>query len=122
MSKNVNYNLGSRVKTLRENRGWSQEKLATKVGVTTAYLGDIERNTKNPTFHVITHIAQAFCMSLAEFFDEQVLPTADDLEFIDREIIQELSTFTDPMDKKSILKIILLIKSLQSTPNKKEPE
>ena len=37
MSKNVNYNLGGRVKTLRENRGWSQEKLATKVGVTTAY-------------------------------------------------------------------------------------
>ncbi|WP_288153935.1 helix-turn-helix domain-containing protein [uncultured Sharpea sp.] len=110
MSKNVNYNLGGRVKTLRENRGWSQEKLATKVGVTTAYLGDIERNTKNPTFHVITHIAQAFCMSLTEFF------------FIDREIIQELSTFTDPMDKKSILKIILLIKSLQSTPDKKELE
>ncbi|WP_173432383.1 helix-turn-helix domain-containing protein [Sharpea azabuensis] len=51
MSKNVNYNLGGRVKTLRENRGWSQEKLATKVGVTTAYLGDIERNTKNPTFY-----------------------------------------------------------------------
>ena len=122
MSKNVNYNLGSRVKTLRENRGWSQEKLATKVGVTTAYLGDIERNTKNPTFHVITHIAQAFCMSLAEFFDEQVLPTADDLEFIVRDIIQELSTFTDPVDKKSILKIILLIKSLQPTPNKNEPE
>ena len=118
MSKNVNYNLGGRVKTLRENRGWSQEKLATKVGVTTAYLGDIERNTKNPTFHVITHIAQAFCMSLTEFFDEQ----SDDLEFIDREIIQELSTFTDPMDKKSILKIILLIKSLQSTPDKKELE
>ena len=61
-------------------------------------------------------------MSLTEFFDEQILPSSDDLEFIDREIIQELSTFTDPMDKKSILKIILLIKSLQSTPDKKELE
>ena len=63
-----NYNIGSRIKTLRLESGLSQEQLALKAEITTVYLGQIERNEKNPTIKLVEKISNAFGLSLSELF------------------------------------------------------
>lgn len=48
-------------------RGLSQEQLALASGITTTYLGLLERNLKNPTIKVIEQICNALQISLQDF-------------------------------------------------------
>jgi transcriptional regulator with XRE-family HTH domain len=59
--------VSARVKSLRKEREWSLEQLATASGVSRSMLSQIERNAANPTLAVTCKIAQAFGISLAEF-------------------------------------------------------
>lgn len=65
----VSSQVSERVKTLRQQRGWSLEELAAASGVSRSMLSQIERNQANPTLAVTCKIAQAFGMSLAEFVE-----------------------------------------------------
>jgi len=58
--------LGSRVKSLRTERGWSLEAMASASGVSRSMLSQIEREQANPTLAVTLRIAQAFGMTLGE--------------------------------------------------------
>lgn len=44
------FSIGTRVRELRQANHMSQEQLAFASDITTAYLGQIKRNEKNPTF------------------------------------------------------------------------
>jgi transcriptional regulator with XRE-family HTH domain len=61
--------VSARVKSLRQQRGWSLEQLSAASGVSRSMLSQIERNAANPTLAVTCKIAQAFGMSLAEFVE-----------------------------------------------------
>jgi transcriptional regulator with XRE-family HTH domain len=63
----VSSHVSERVKTLRQQRGWSLEELSAASGVSRSMLSQVERNEANPTLAVTCKIAQAFAMSLAEF-------------------------------------------------------
>src|SRR5690349_24569824 len=65
----INKHLGARVKSLRAERGWSLEQLATASGVSRSMLSDIEREQANPTLAVTLRIAQAFGMALGELIE-----------------------------------------------------
>ena len=39
--------LGERIKALRQERGWSQEELAFRIGVDRTYQSDVERGMRN---------------------------------------------------------------------------
>lgn len=65
----LNGQVSERVKTQRQQRGWSLEQLASASGVSRSMLSQIERSEANPTLAVTCKIAQAFGMSLAEFVD-----------------------------------------------------
>jgi transcriptional regulator with XRE-family HTH domain len=58
--------LGDRVRTLRSQRGWSLEELATVSGVSRSMLSQIERNETNPTVVVALAISKALGVSLDE--------------------------------------------------------
>jgi transcriptional regulator with XRE-family HTH domain len=60
----INRHLGSRVKQLRTDKGWSLEALANASGVSRSMLSQIEREEANPTLAVTMRIAQAFAMPL----------------------------------------------------------
>ena len=57
---------GTRVRTLRQARGFSQETLADKCGLDRTYVGGIERGERNPSLQNIARIATALNVSLAE--------------------------------------------------------
>ena len=67
MKKNNNCNIGNRIKELRTEQGLSQEQLALSSGITTTYLGLLERNLKNPTVKVLEQICTALHIELSAF-------------------------------------------------------
>ncbi len=65
----ISRHLGTRVKQLRAERGWSLETLAGASGVSKSMLSEIEREQANPTLAVTLRIAQAFTMTLSELIE-----------------------------------------------------
>ena len=61
--------LAKKLKTLREDRGWSQAKLAMLSGVTRSHISVIELGRiKNPRSDVLIKLAQAVKVPVGEFF------------------------------------------------------
>ena len=56
----VQARLGSRVRDLRQQRGWTQETLGERAGISYKFIGEIERGVGNPTVDSIDQIAKAF--------------------------------------------------------------
>ena len=45
--------LGSNLKRLRNEKGWSQEEFADRAGIHRTYVSDIERAARNPTITIV---------------------------------------------------------------------
>lgn len=58
--------VGDNCARLRRERGWTQEELAERSGLTQQYLSDLERGKRNPTIVTIYEIAQALQVSHLE--------------------------------------------------------
>src|SRR5574341_41884 len=62
----ISRHLGTRVKQLRAERGWSLDALANASGVSRSMLSQIEREQANPTLAVTLRIARAFGMDMGD--------------------------------------------------------
>ena len=51
--------LGHRVASRRKAKGWSRYRLATEVGISRNYVGQIETGHSSPTVEMLQKIAQA---------------------------------------------------------------
>jgi transcriptional regulator with XRE-family HTH domain len=60
--------VADRVRQLREARGWSQEMVAAKAGVSAKFIGEIERGTTNTSIAVLWQLTSGLGVSLPEFF------------------------------------------------------
>ena len=65
-----NFSIGNRIRELRNKKHLSQEQLALSAEITTAYLGQIERNEKNPTVAVVAKLCGALGIELSDFFSK----------------------------------------------------
>lgn len=59
---------GERVKNLRLDKGWSQEKLALTADLDRTYLPGIEKGDRNVSITVIQKIAIALNVEITELF------------------------------------------------------
>jgi transcriptional regulator with XRE-family HTH domain len=57
---------GARVRTLRVERGLTQEDLAELANVHRTYLGGIERGSRNPSLDNIARLARALHVSISD--------------------------------------------------------
>lgn len=64
----INYQLGKRIRYLRQQKKLSQEELSLNCGINTKYLSDIERGERNPTLKIIEKIADGLGIRLSELF------------------------------------------------------
>ena len=55
--------VGDNCALLRREKGWTQEELAERSGLSQQYLSDLERGKRNPTIVTIHEIAQALGVS-----------------------------------------------------------
>jgi transcriptional regulator with XRE-family HTH domain len=62
--------LGERIRLLRAQRGLSQEKLAERAGLTSKFLGEVERIETNPSTTSIARLAAALSVNVGDLFDE----------------------------------------------------
>ncbi len=61
--------LGLRIKTLREGRGYSQQKLADKAKITQKYLSEVEKGERNASVEVVTMLAAALDVPVEAMWD-----------------------------------------------------
>lgn len=60
--------LGKRIRQLRQDRGWSQERLANEAGMHRTYMWGIERGVRNPSLRHLVCIAEALDVPMSELF------------------------------------------------------
>ena len=64
----IRIRFGTRVRSLRNDRGWSQEAFADRAGLHRTYIGSIERGEQNISLENIEKVAATLGVSLAELF------------------------------------------------------
>jgi ribosome-binding protein aMBF1 (putative translation factor) len=65
------FELGAAVRRMREQRGWTQTRLAEAAGMTQSALARFEAGGTVPTLALLERIAQAFDAQLVVRFDER---------------------------------------------------
>ena len=65
--------LAKRIRTLRAERGWSQEALAEIAGLHRNYIGQVEREMVNVGVENLAKLAAAFQVTMGELVDVQIL-------------------------------------------------
>lgn len=69
-SEELLHELGSTIRRLRAERGFSQESFASATGLHRTYMGGVERGERNVGVVNLWQIAATLDMSLSEFFAE----------------------------------------------------
>ncbi len=70
------YDLGLLLKDLRKRKGFTQEKLASKLGVTKTIISRYESNTVTPTAETMRAYAEIFDVSLDYLYGLEKIPTS----------------------------------------------
>lgn len=60
---------GLRIQELRKKNNLTQSELAEKIGLSTNFIGMVERGERNTSIDKIFKLAKAFNISLAQFFE-----------------------------------------------------
>jgi transcriptional regulator with XRE-family HTH domain len=63
--------VGTRIRDLRDAKGWSQERLAEAAYVDRSYLAGIERGLRNPSIRSLLKIANALRVHMRDLFTER---------------------------------------------------
>ena len=93
--------LGARIRQKRQEKGWTQEMLATEIGMSLPFVGHIERGTRKPSLNTLVQIANAMSVSLDDLL-------IDSLTWLDKQNQQDaekmaLDNYTKLCEKLDIL-------------------
>ena len=69
-TRSVKSRFGSRLRQLREERGYSQELLAERAGLHRNYVGGVERGERNVALENIVKLAKALSVKPADLFTD----------------------------------------------------
>ena len=104
-----NFSLGKRLREFRQSRAMSQEQVAHQADITPAYLGQVERGTKNITVHTLEKVCTALNISLAEFFDTAKGSNPDNsIDDVSNQILHQLHN-KSKSEKQAVLKMVKLV-------------
>ncbi len=70
MPNKNNFQIGSRLSSLRKRMKMTLDELASKSGVSKSILSEIERDMSNPTVATVSRIAKALDQNLSDFFSK----------------------------------------------------
>ena len=97
--------LGKRVRARRTALNWTQEHLAQEIGVSTSFIGHIERGSRKASIDTLVQLANAMQVSTDELLagslqlpDAQIQPARKLTDSQKRVMMQMLSTFQEQMN------------------------
>lgn len=76
--------LGERIRNLRNLRDLTQERLAERAGLTSKFLGEVERVETNPSATSLVRIAEGLSVDLGELFEPGAEAVPVDVEGLKR--------------------------------------
>ena len=65
----ITVDLGNRIRTLRQENGFSQEKFALNIGMDRTYFASVEAGKRNVAIVNIKNIADGLGVTLSELFE-----------------------------------------------------
>ncbi|WP_342330259.1 helix-turn-helix transcriptional regulator [Pedobacter sp. FW305-3-2-15-E-R2A2] len=86
-------NIGSKISTLRKEKGWSQGDLAKKINASREIIGKYERNENLPSIEMVAKMAKAFGVT-TDFligegenasYDKEIVDRINDIQKMDAE-------------------------------------
>lgn len=95
-----------KLKSLRELRGWSQEELAKRLGVSRSKIGNYEQGTREPGFEDLEAFADIFNVPIGYLVDDapvispRILKYAEMLMDLSPESQEEAMNFVDFLGNK----------------------
>ncbi|MCW2248091.1 transcriptional regulator with XRE-family HTH domain [Azospirillum fermentarium] len=84
----MDFDVGIRLKQVREANGLSQRQLAQRAGVTNGTISLIEQNRCSPSVSSLRKVLQGIPMTLAEFFTTEDLPPREQIFYRRDELIE----------------------------------
>jgi len=86
MGYDIKKGLGKKIRSLRKLKGFTQEELGDKAGISYKFIGEIERGEVNPSLDSLTSIANALSVKVKDLFpgEKDVFPqfSSEDLKII----------------------------------------
>ncbi|MBA7612636.1 hypothetical protein ES703_19872 [subsurface metagenome] len=64
--------IGQRIKKLREERGLTQEILASKLGIVRSYLADLERGRQKPGTVMVLALSHFLAVSMMDIIGKEI--------------------------------------------------
>ena len=92
----------TRITQLREQRGYTVNKLANLAGISQSSLREIELGMKTPRIDTLSYICDALHITLRDFFDDEPLSKKED------KLMQEINKLTASQRNA----LLLLLKSM----------
>jgi transcriptional regulator with XRE-family HTH domain len=113
MDNTIRQMIGEQIKILREDRNWSQEKLAELANMNPSYVSKIERGTVNVTIQSLDKIIAPFEISVFDLFHSIKPLHEHELSSPMLQIIQRLRNHSIDEQKKALqlLEFVLTWKS-----------
>lgn len=106
----INYSaIGQRMQKLRRERNITQEQIANALGVTVAFISNVENNRAKMNLRVLYHYARILDVSI-DYILQPGTPedTSADLT-LDREILHILKKYSRE-DKERLIRILTILK------------
>lgn len=94
--------IGARIKSIRESKKLTQEKLSERVDINPVYLSNIERGMANPTLDLFLRLAKGLDVEMWELFDFGYEVSPSELRKVLNHIIKEL----DDEKLKPVVKVV----------------
>ncbi|MEE9910553.1 MAG: helix-turn-helix domain-containing protein [Deltaproteobacteria bacterium] len=103
---NIGILLGRRIRSLRTEKGWTQQELGNQADVNYKFIGEIERGQQNPTLRVLEKIAIALGIELQQLFQLEAVMTDR------KEIEDRIKQILKKMPDQELGRIHLMLRSL----------
>lgn len=103
-------NLGEKIRSMRHQKGLTQEELADRCELTKGYISQLENDLNSPSIATLTDILSALGSNLSEFFreekDEKVVFTKE--EFIEKDSDGVLFRWLIPNAQKNMMEPVII--------------
>lgn len=110
MNESLNF-LGARIKELRKNKKYTQDKFAELIGIDAKHLSRVECSRTQPSLNLLNKISQVLEIDILELFKIQ----HDEVQCFKnkKELIDEINLILDKTDTRKIKLFYKILKAFE---------